>query len=431
VRLSGPEAIAIGRQVFASKPPLGSRIRFVEFGRVVVDGHSIDEGLAWVFRAPRSYTGEDTVEISTHGSLPILEQLVQAALNHGAALAQPGEFTRRAFLNGRLDLLQAEAVVDLIQAGSKGNLENAYGHLQGRLSAFVQQQKSSIIQALSLVEVGLDFSQEDIDEISRQHVLNILDGVVHSTQHLLDTFEGCRRRQDGVLVVLVGRPNVGKSTLLNAFLGEERAIVTPIPGTTRDLIEGRAYWSGETVRLVDSAGIRTSCDAVEKEGIHRARKIVESADFILAILDAATPWQPDDELVLQLLNNRPAMILLNKTDLPRQLNIPTEFSSRHPTVDISALTGYGLSQVQQFVMANIPPPTLIDGLGITRQRHRDCLLGVVKSCVTAKDMLITGQPDECIVAELQESLNALGHILGENVTDDVLDRIFSEFCIGK
>ena len=431
VRLSGPESIAIGRKVFHCTPPLGSRIRFVEYGRVMVDGRAIDEGLAWVLAAPRSYTGEDTVEISSHGSFQILEQLVQAALAKGAVLAQPGEFTRRAFLNGRLDLLQAEAVVDLIQAGGKGSLDNAYGHLQGRLSALVRQHKSCIIEALSLIEVGLDFAEEDIDETSRQSVLNLLDQVINSTRHLVDTFEGCRLRQDGALVALVGRPNVGKSTLLNAFLGEERAIVTPLPGTTRDLIEGRAHWGGEIIRLVDSAGIRISQDLIEKEGIRRAIETIETADFVLAVLDASDNWHKDDELVLQLLENKPAILLLNKTDLPRRLNIPIAFSSTHPVVDISALTGLGLPQVQNVVAANMPSPSLVNGLGITRQRHRDCLQRVIESSTMAREMLLSQQLDECIVAELQEGLVAFGDILGENVADDVLDRIFSDFCIGK
>ena len=287
VRLSGPGAIQIGRRVFRSTPPLGERIRHIEYGRVVDGNREIDTGLAWALKAPNSYTGEDTIEISCHGSSLVLETLVQVSVANGAVPASQGEFTRRAFLNGRLDLLQAEAVVDLIQAGNKFDLENAYGHTRGRLSNLVRQLKSRLIRSLSLLEVGLDFSDEDVDEVCRQQILDEIHKAIESGRQLSDTFEGSRRRQDGLLVVLAGRPNVGKSTLLNSLLGEEKAIVTPIPGTTRDLVEGRTTWAGETVRVLDTAGLRVGGGLVEKEGIRRTRESIANADLVLAILDAS------------------------------------------------------------------------------------------------------------------------------------------------
>ena len=431
VRLSGPRSIAIGRLVFRSKPLLGCRPRYIEYGQVLVSGRPIDEALAWVLPAPRSYTGEDTVEISTHGSLQILEQLVQAAISKGAVLAQPGEFTRRAFLNGRLDLLQAEAVVELIQAGSATNLDNSYGHLQGQLSRIVNDLKSLLVQALSLIEVGLDFVEEDIDEINRRDIHLLLYQVLELTRRLLDTFEGSRRRQDGYLVALIGRPNVGKSTLLNAFLGEERAIVTAIPGTTRDLVEGRTLWKGEIVRLVDTAGLRPSENPLEKEGIYRSKKTAEKADFILAVLDASTEWCEEDRLVLDVLKQKPGLVLLNKTDKPRCIELPADISLPHSVVDISALTGHGLKDVRRLVSELVPKPSLVDGIGITRQRHRDCLERVLSCSEMAEKLLLIRQLDECIVSELQEALRALGEMLGLDIGEEVLDRIFADFCIGK
>jgi len=384
-----------------------------------------------VLKRPRSYTGEDTVEISCHGSSLVLETLVQAAISQGAVLAAPGGFTRRAFLNGRLDLLQAEAVIDLIQAGSKGNLESAYGHASGRLSRLVREVKERIIKALSRVEIGLDFTEEDIGEIGREQVLGEVQQVIELATRLAETFEGSRRRQSGLLIAIIGRPNVGKSTLLNALLGEERAIVTPVPGTTRDLVEGRTVWNGELVRLVDTAGVRPVGDLVEQEGINRARTIAESANLVFAVLDVSAEWQEEDREVLDFLHGKRGILVLNKMDLTPKLVVPDSWSDGISYVEISALTGQGLGTLKERSMEVIPRPGLVDGIGITRQRHHDCLLRVIACANQARDLLLSHQLDECIGAELQEGLGALGEMLGESVSEDVLDRIFSDFCIGK
>lgn len=431
VRLSGPEAVCIARALFVSRTPLGKRVRHIEYGVIFDrDGRKIDTGLAWLLKAPHSYTGEDTIEISCHGSQVILENLVQAAISHGAQLAQPGEFTRRAFLNGRLDLLQAEAVIDLIQASSRMSLENAYGHASGRLSLLVHQLKSYYVNALSMIEVGLDFSDEDLEDIGRPEILVEIKHAIELSRSLIETFEGSRRRQDGYLIALVGKPNVGKSTLLNALLGEERAIVTTIPGTTRDLVEGRSIWGGESVRLVDTAGIRVARDLVEQEGINRTQQIVKDADFVIAVLDTSSPWQAEDGEVLGLLEKRKGMVVLNKADLPRMLGLQARWN-RFPTLDISGLTGHGLEELQQRIMKLVPRPMLVDGIGITRLRHHDLLLNVFERATAAYEMLQNQELDECVGAELQEGLSAIGELLGENLEDDVLDQVFSEFCIGK
>lgn len=432
VRLSGPGAIQIGRRVFRCTPPLGERIRHVEYGRVVDGNREIDTGLAWALKAPNSYTGEDTIEISCHGSCLVLDTLVQVAVANGAVPASPGEFTRRAFLNGHLDLLQAEAVVDLIQAGNKFDLENAYGHSRGRLSNLVRQLKSRLIRSLSLLEVGLDFSDEDVDEVCRQQILDEIHQAIESGRQLSDTFEGSRRRQDGLLIVLAGRPNVGKSTLLNALLGEEKAIVTPVPGTTRDLVEGRTTWAGETVRVLDTAGLRAGRGLVEKEGIRRTRESIANADLVLAILDASRDWQEEDEQAMKLALSRPCLAVLNKFDLPRRLEVPAPWRKKCSCLNVSALRETGLNLLRKRAMEMIPRPNLVEGVGITRQRHRDCLMRAVERAEKARETLAGRHLDECAAAEIREAVEFLGEMLGEkDPGEDVLDKIFSEFCIGK
>lgn len=432
MRLSGAAALSIGQQIFRSHPSLGERVRYVEYGRIWADGRAIDTGVAWVFAAPYSYTGEDTVEISCHGSMVVLESIVEEALRLGAVVAAPGEFTRRAFLNGRLDLLEAEAVIDLIQASSKAHLDDAYGLASGRLSKMVKALKNQLVKILSLLEIGLDFSDEDIDLIGRQEIQTALHKVVDASLRLAETFEGTRRRKEGYLVVLVGRPNVGKSTLLNALLGEDRAIVTPLPGTTRDLVEGRTTWSGETIRLVDTAGIRQSHNLIEKEGIERAAQAVGEADVILAVFDNSTESCGDDMAVLDLLSaDKKSIAVFNKTDLP-SINSKSKVEARvSVSVEISALRDLGIEELKREVTAQLPLRAEIDGIGITRQRHQDCLLRVARSGAMAEELIRSSQPDECVVAELQDALSALCEMLGETVEEEVLDSIFSQFCIGK
>lgn len=432
VRLSGPAALSISQQVFRSRRPLGERIRYVEYGRIWAGGRAIDTGVAWCFAAPHSYTGEDTVEISCHGSMVVLEAVVEEALRLGAVAAAPGEFTRRAFLNGQLDLLEAEAVIDLIQASSKAHLDNAYGLASGRLSKMVKELKRQLVKMLSLLEIGLDFSDEDIDNTGRQEIQAALSEVVESSLRLAETFEGTRRRQEGYLVVLIGRPNVGKSTLLNVLLGEDRAIVTPLPGTTRDLVEGRTTWAGETIRIVDTAGIRQSHNLIEKEGIERASQAAGEADVVLAVFDSSTESCEDDIAVLDLLpSNKKSIAVFNKIDLTGAINRSKIEARTSVSVEVSALREFGIKKLKREVTAQLPHRAEIDGIGITRQRHQDCFLRVAKSGAVADELLRASQPDECIIAELQDALNALDEMLGETVEEEILDSIFSQFCIGK
>lgn len=432
VRISGPDAIAVGRRVFECYPPLGKRSRCVQFGSLLsAEGVPIDRGLGWVLRGPGSYTGEDTVEITGHGSDAVLRTVLDAALRTGAVLAAPGEFTRRAFLNGRLDLVQAEAVVELIQAGNRHGVDNAYGQVSGQLSKSVRRLKSHVIRALSILELGLDFSHEEASTAGQAEAQHEIQGAVGLCTELIDSFEGASSRQRGRVIALVGRPNVGKSTLLNALLGEERAIVTPIPGTTRDPVEGDVSWRGEWVRLVDTAGLRSGAEGVEREGVRRARKVAAEAEVVVLVLDGTKPWSDADEVNLGLLKGQAGVVAINKSDLPRSLRVPASCDQAGENVDISALHGEGLECLKTRCLACLPQVSLVEGVGLIRSRHRDLLARARQVAIHAQGLHVEGGQDECVVVELQESLRLLGEVLGEGVDDAVLDRIFSEFCIGK
>ena len=430
VRLSGPGSIEIGRRIFDSNPQLGERNRHVEFGRILdCSAHPIDSGLAWVMKAPHSYTGEDTVEVSAHGSDAILEAIVQATIAHGATLAEPGEFTRRAFLNGKLDLIQAESVVELVQSQWHPAIEDAYAQASGRLSALIQRLKERLIAALALVEAGLDFS-EDVDDISQRRILGEVNSAAELAGRLTETFQGARRRRDGLTVTLIGRPNVGKSTLMNALLGEERAIVTASAGTTRDLVEGQTLWQGQPVKIVDTAGLRQATELVEKEGVSRARAAAEAADFVIAVLDGSMPFDENDAIALELAGTTPGLAVANKCDLPTQLQMP---AGKPQPLRISATEERGLETLIEAVICQLPERREIEGVALTKQRHRDLLAQASSSMETAR-LLIDNGPmsmDECVAAELQQALRALGSLLGEDIDEAILDKIFSEFCIGK
>ena len=433
VRLSGPEAVAIGRRIFHSERPLGDRSRYVEFGRVAnVHGEEIDSGLAWVLQGAASYTGEDTVEISTHGSMVVLEGLVEAAIAAGAALAQPGEFTRRAFLNGKLDLVQAEAVVDLIQSEGQEGMSAAYAASSGLLSSHVGEIKGMVVQALSWIEVELDFAEEDIEPQQQRQIMELLAEAGTRIDRLTSTFETARRKREGHSLVLLGRPNAGKSTLLNALVGEDRAIVASTPGTTRDTVEARIIWRGETVRLMDTAGIRTGeMDPVEQEGIDRSWRAARDADCVIVVVDSTLPWDQSDSDMISRLNGAPCILAINKCDLSKEVELPAEITEGRSLLKVSAREGAGVDRLGEVTLQQLAKARSEHGIDLLRQRHHDLLCRAGDRLREASGLMDgQGQP-ECSSAILRESLQALGEMLGENVDEDILDQIFAEFCIGK
>lgn len=432
VRLSGPDSISLARTLFRSAPPLGTRPRYVEYGRILdKNGAELDSGLAWVLKSPRSYTGEDTVEISAHGSAMVLNNVVEGAIAGGATLARPGEFTRRAFVNGRIDLLQAEGVIDLIQAGSQHALQNSYGHTSGRLSQLVGILKDHMVRALASLEVKLDFSQEEEGSEGTEKIIQELELAISLSHRLLETFAGSRRRQQGYSVALIGRPNVGKSTLFNALLGEDRAIVTHTPGTTRDVIEGQVMWGGDLVRLRDTAGIRAASGAAEVAGMKRTCQEANDADLVLIVTDYSRPWSEADNELLTLPANNSSLIVRNKIDKPCRQRVPVEISEAMTTVLTSAYSGTGVWDLRSAILKHLPQTREIEGVGLTRQRHANLVEQIHSACQTASDVLAEEEMVECVAAELHTALSHCGELLGENVDEAVLDEIFSEFCIGK
>ena len=437
VRLSGNDAVAIGRQVFRSKTgrDISTGKGRVFHGHAVDDnGAVIDEVLLHVMRAPHSYTREDVVEINCHGGAGPLGAVLEQVLIRGARLAQPGEFTQRAFLNGRIDLVQAEAVIDRIQARTRASLRAASSAASGMLSNAINEMKSTLVDALARIEAAVDFPDEDLPDLVDEGLRERLSGTRARMLELLATAETGRLYREGAAIAIAGRPNVGKSSLFNALLRDARAIVSPQPGTTRDRIEELITLSGVPVRLTDTAGLRATHDEVERIGVEVARRALADADIVLFVVDASEPLMEEDMRLAEELSalERPIWLAFNKTDLPSLAAAPDSWrewlrgSSR-----ISATTGEGLAELERHLGSLLlggAPISPDQGL-ITRAHQRDSL----RRAASALERLLNnfGGSPEFLSIDLREALSALAEITGETTPEDVLDRIFASFCIGK
>ncbi|MBI3770862.1 MAG: tRNA uridine-5-carboxymethylaminomethyl(34) synthesis GTPase MnmE [Deltaproteobacteria bacterium] len=436
VRLSGPEAHAIvARLLERGDRPLAPRQIYVGRLRDQPGGRSLDEVLVFALRAPRSYTGEDTAEIQCHGGSVVTRRVLQAVIEAGARPAAPGEFTRRAFVNGRLDLAQAEAVADLIAARSDAAQRLAWSQLEGHLSARVETLRAALLEARALCEAAIDFPDEDVPELSDARLGIELARVRGEIEALAGTFERTRVRYDGARAVLVGRPNVGKSSVLNALAGRERAIVTPVAGTTRDVLEASVTLRGVPVVLADTAGIRETEDVVERVGVERAHAALVDAGCVLAIFDCSRPLEGADESVAAAVRGRPVIAVLNKRDLPAAIasgDVSALFGAV-PIVELSALTGEGLDELEaaiaQVLLAGSDARE--EEIGIFCERHRDAARRAALDLTRAEQALSSHAPLELVASDLAAAAEALGSITGVVTSEDVLDRVFAEFCIGK
>lgn len=403
-----------------------------------VNCHILDEALVVYMAGPRSFTAEDVVEIHCHGSAVVLGRVCEACIVAGARLAQPGEFTKRAFLNGRLDLSQAEAVLDTIRAKSEAGLKVAQRHLRGDLGLQVGRLRTRLLAILAHVEAGIDFVEEDIAFIGRDELMQSLQETLGEIQAMLATAKRGRLLREGARVVILGRPNAGKSSLLNSLLQEDRAIVTPIPGTTRDVIEEVVVWEGLTLTLVDTAGLRETTDVVEQEGIRRTRAAQDNADVILYILDAS---ELTNEIVLESAQTLPAVptiVLINKIDLVNsavvdQLVDSARRMSGCEVIPISVGTGFGLDHIKWKLLSLLSQGSLesSEGVVVTNVRHSGAL---ERAAASLREALVSTERQvepEFVAVDLREAGNALGEITGAITSDELLDRIFSEFCIGK
>ncbi|MEM1125109.1 MAG: tRNA uridine-5-carboxymethylaminomethyl(34) synthesis GTPase MnmE [Bacteroidota bacterium] len=442
VRTSGPEAVSVVNRCFRGPDLTAVASHTAHVGYLqAADGRDLDQVVVTVFRAPRTATGEDVVEVSCHGGTLAPLLILESLLDHGARMAAPGEFTQRAFLNGKLDLAQAEAVADLIHAGSTQAHRVSLSQLQGRYSAVIGQLRDELLELAAFVELELDFAEEDVEFADRERLVRLLDGAEALLTDLLASVRTGEVLRDGVRVVIGGRPNAGKSTLLNALLGQERAIVSEVPGTTRDEIEAEMELRGVRVRFVDTAGLRATADAIEAEGVRRAQRSIAASDVLVYVYDRTQGLDADERTFLANVQaDRPdlaVVLVANKADLPAAVEAPgTEVLAR-AHLALSA-------QVAQREAAVLRPlqDTVLDVVAadlsraeaspvVMNQRHRHHLHHALDAVQRAQAALAAGHGGDTLALDLRAALHELGAITGAITTEDVLDQIFSRFCIGK
>ena len=439
VRVSGSDAERIGLAVFhkaGSNDGGGFESHRLFYGHLShpVDGCLIDEGMAVLMRAPRSYTCEDVLELHCHGGHFVVRAVLEACIAAGARLAEPGEFTRRAFLNGRIDLTQAEAVMDLIASRTERSLSLAQSQREGHLSRALAALRTPLVEALALVEAHIDFPEDEVDPAVFAIVEQQTSAVLSRIDQLVASFSTGKVLRDGVSVLLIGRPNAGKSSLLNALSGTDRAIVSDLPGTTRDLIEESISISGLPVKVIDAAGIRSHhTDCVEEEGVRRALEKVAEADLVLLLLDGTTDQHEELSALVDGLGATPYLLVITKADLPQQIDL-SRLTAPLGVCPVSARSRDGIECLSQMIYDHFVQTSLLssdESAVISSVRHRDILLRVRQSLLAFADNVVFGLPPELLALDLRAALSALGEITGETSTDELLDVIFSSFCIGK
>jgi len=439
VRVSGPLAEPIARRLFKPKKdqPCFTSHRF-HYGEIVDPqrGHPIDEVLLVFMKSPKTYTREDIVEIHCHGGYLILEKALELVLREGARMAAPGEFTRRAFINGRIDLTQAEAVADLINAKTMASLEIAHQQLRGMFYRELTSLKAGLMDRLALIEAHIDFPEEEIEPIALDDLKHSFETMTKKLEEWIASYEEGKMFREGISCAIVGKTNVGKSSLLNVLLKEDRAIVTPIPGTTRDVIEEILNINGIPVRLIDTAGLRKAMDSIEQEGVRRAKQRVADSDFILLMIDGSRPLELDDMEIFEEIEGKKKVVILNKNDLPLEIDLEElkkEFQT-DPVVSISALRNDGIDDLKEAIYASLihrdvrPSP---EHLIVANIRHKTALSQLRENLLNAVKGLEEGTSLEFIAFEVRSALEALGEMVGETASEEVLSRIFEQFCIGK
>lgn len=438
VRMSGKKSSIIAKEVFQranDKEIKASDNKRLLYGNIIDNGQVIDEVLISFMDAPYTYTREEMVEIYCHGGIIPVKKILELLLKKGARIAERGEFTKRAFLNGRLDLSQAEAVIDIIKAKTEKSYDISLKQLEGKLSLEIQNIRQILLKMIAHIEVSIDFPEDDIEEVTTEELLSDGNLVRDRIERLLKTADRGKIMRDGLNTVILGTPNVGKSSLLNAVLRENRAIVTEIPGTTRDVIEEYVNIDGIPLKIMDTAGIRQTDDIVEKIGVDKAKKTLDKADLIIAIFDISRELNDDDYHIMEIIKDKKTIILLNKTDLPRLYNEEyfSNYFEKSQIINTSMIKSIGIGELEDAIRAMFYDGdiTIDSDMIINNMRHKQQLeLGIanIKSVI---DDLKTGVPLDCLEVDLRSCWENLGEITGESLDEDILDKIFTEFCIGK
>ncbi|GAB7388499.1 tRNA uridine-5-carboxymethylaminomethyl(34) synthesis GTPase MnmE [Bacillaceae bacterium] len=438
VRVSGPEAIAAVDRVFRGRKKLQEvDSHTLHYGHLVDPGSGevIEEVLVSVMRAPRTFTREDVVEVNCHGGIVSTRRVLQLILDQGVRLAEPGEFTKRAFLHGRIDLSQAEAVIDLIRAKTDRAMQVAMRQVEGRLSRRIRTLRRELIELLAHIEVTIDYPEHDVESVTREMLGRKCESVRGEIERLLATAEQGKILREGLSTVIIGRPNVGKSSLLNSLLHEAKAIVTDVPGTTRDVIEEYVNVRGVPLRLVDTAGIRETEDIVERIGVEKAKELLRKADLVLFVLNHAEPLTEDDVKLMEMVKGTKAIIIVNKTDLPQKIDLERVKASLPgvPVVMTSAKNEEGIDRLEEAI-ADMFFGGEIEGGDLTyvsNARHISLLKQASRSLQDAIAANENSVPVDMVAIDIKRAWELLGEIIGDAVSEDLLDQIFSQFCLGK
>ncbi|MDX8363544.1 tRNA uridine-5-carboxymethylaminomethyl(34) synthesis GTPase MnmE [Cytobacillus sp. IB215665] len=441
VRLSGAEALSIADSIF--KGPSDKKLievpsHTIHYGHIVdpINNETIDEVMVSVMKGPKTFTREDVVEINCHGGLVSVNSVLQTVIKGGARLAEPGEFTKRAFLNGRLDLSQAEAVIDLIRAKTDRAMNVALHQMEGRLSKLINRLRQDILETLAHVEVNIDYPEyDDVEEMTHQLLLPKASNVQHELHKLIQTSQQGKILREGLSTVIIGRPNVGKSSLLNSLVHENKAIVTDIPGTTRDVIEEYVNVRGVPLRLVDTAGIRETEDIVERMGVERSREKLKEADLILLVLNSNDELSVDDEQLFHAVEGMDVIVIINKTDLPQTINMTQvkELANNYPIVSTSLLQEEGIEQLEEAISSLFFEGGIEskDMTYVSNSRHISLLTQAKVAIDDAVNSINSGVPIDIVQIDLTRAWELLGEIIGEAVHESLIDQLFSQFCLGK
>lgn len=440
VRVSGSESLTILDKIFIShrgKNTMDFDTYTIRYGYIKDPGtgEKIDEVLVSYMKSPHTYTKEDIVEINCHGGTIPVRRILEIVLESGARLAEPGEFTKRAFLNGRIDLSQAEAVIDMIRSKTEKSMDAALKQLEGKLSKKLKVLRDKLIDIMSHIEASIDFPDDDIDDVLYTKLYEDCEEILRELNMLIETSDTGKILREGLNTIIIGKPNVGKSSLLNALLEENRAIVTDIPGTTRDIIEEYLNIKGIPINIIDTAGIRETSDEVERIGVQRTKEYFNRADLVVLVLDSSDILSREDEEIFELIGDKRYIILINKVDLPTKLDRDRirEYAKERRIVDVSIKTGQGIDELKEEIYNMVYKGEIkySSEILVTNVRHKDLLIRAKSSLINGMDTLKDHMPLDLVSIDIRGCLEFIGEITGETIQEDIINRIFTKFCIGK